>query len=100
MSTGITVIVEDSQIDTLNKDNIDFICYKCSGSTPPYGNLPEVAVTQPHAAYTAFTHVFLHRWSYIARMVPMATDLFYSLDDILSLRFFACFDWPTSIWSN
>ena len=47
----------------------------------------EIAVTQPHAAYTAFTHVFLHCWSYIARMVPMATELFHPLDDVLSLRF-------------
>ena len=31
--------LEDSQVDSLVKDNIDFICYKCSDSPPPYGNL-------------------------------------------------------------
>ena len=49
--------------------------------------LSQVAVTQPHAAYTAFTHVFLHYWSYIAQTVPMATELFHSFDDVLSLCF-------------
>ena len=39
--------LEDSQIDTLVKDNIDFICYKCSGSTPPYGNLPNYPPLSP-----------------------------------------------------
>ena len=32
--------------------------------------LSEVAVTQPQAAYAAFMHVFLHRWSYVARTIP------------------------------
>ena len=47
-------------------------------------NLPEIAVTQPHAAVT-FTHVFLHHWSYIARTVPMSAEFFYPLNDALSL---------------
>ena len=47
----------------------------------------EIAITQPQAAYTAFTHVFLHRWSYIARTVPFTPELFHPLDDVLSLRF-------------
>jgi len=33
--------LENSQADSLVNDNIDFISYKCSGSTPPYGNLPD-----------------------------------------------------------
>ena len=49
--------------------------------------LSEIAITQPQAAYTAFTHVFLHRWSYIARTVPFTPELFHPLDDVLSLRF-------------
>ena len=49
--------------------------------------LSEIAITQPQAAYTAFTHVFLHRWSYIARTVPFTPELFHPLDDVLSLHF-------------
>ena len=37
--------------------------------------LSEIAVTQPLAAYVAFTYVFLHCWSYIARTVPMSAEL-------------------------
>ena len=32
--------------------------------------LPKIAITQSQVVYTAFTHVFLHRWSYIAWTVP------------------------------
>jgi len=49
--------------------------------------LSEIAITQPQAAYTAFTHVFLHLWSYIARTVPMSPGLFHPLNEVLSLRF-------------
>jgi len=44
VSTGF---LEDSHVDSLVNDNIDFICYKCSGSTPPYGNLPDYAPLSP-----------------------------------------------------
>jgi len=36
----------------------------------------EIAITQLQAAYMAFTHVFLHGWSYIAWAVPMTSELF------------------------
>ena len=49
--------------------------------------LSEIAITQPQAAYTAFTHVFLHCWLYIARTVPFIPELFHPLDNVLSLRF-------------
>ena len=49
--------------------------------------LSEIAITQPLAADTAFTHVFLHHWSYTARTVPFTPELFHPLDDVLSLRF-------------
>ena len=49
--------------------------------------LSGIAVTQPQAAHAAFTHVFQHRWSYIARTVPSVSELFVPLDNVLSLRF-------------
>ena len=49
--------------------------------------LSEVAVTQPQAAYTAFMHVFLHCWSYVARTIPWSPELFHPLDDVVSFRF-------------
>jgi len=47
----------------------------------------EIAITRPQATYAAFTHVFLHRWLYLARTVPMSDDLYCPLDEVLSLRF-------------
>ncbi len=32
--------------------------------------ITEVATTQPHAAYAAFTHGLSSRWSYISRTIP------------------------------
>ena len=51
------------------------------------GGIEKLSVTQPQVAYVAFTHVFLHRWSYIARTVPMSHDLYCPLDEVLSLHF-------------
>ena len=49
--------------------------------------LSEFAVTQPQAAYAAFMHVFLHRWSYVAQTTPWSPELFHPLDDVVSLHF-------------
>jgi len=49
--------------------------------------LSEIAITQPQAAYRAFTHVFLHHWLYIAQTVPMSPELFHPLNEVLSLCF-------------
>ena len=48
--------------------------------------LSEFAVTQPQAAYTAFIHVFLHRWSYVAQTIPRSPELFHPLNDVVSLH--------------
>jgi len=49
--------------------------------------LSEIAITQPQAVYSAFMHVFLHRWSYIARTVPKSYEPYSPLDEVLALRF-------------
>ena len=49
--------------------------------------LSVIDVTQPQAAFAAFTHVFLHRWSYIAHTSPWSSASFQSLDDVLSTCF-------------
>ena len=38
--------------------------------------LSVIAATQPQVASAAFTHVFLHRWSYIARTTPWSSASF------------------------
>ena len=39
-------------------------------------HLSSIAITQPHAAYSAFTHGLLNKWTYLARTVPNVSDLF------------------------
>ena len=42
--------------------------------------LSHIATTQPHAAYSAFTHALVHKWTYLARTVPDITRLFQALE--------------------
>ena len=46
--------------------------------------LAVIAISQPQAAFAAFTHVFLHRWSYLARTTAGSPESFHLLDDVLS----------------
>ena len=41
--------------------------------------LSSFAVTQPHAAYSAFTHGLISKWLFIARTIPNVDDLFQPL---------------------
>ena len=45
--------------------------------------LSKFAVTQPHAAYAAFTHGFTSKWTYLTRVVPNVSDLFAPLEAII-----------------
>ena len=49
-----------------------------------------VDTTQPHAAYSAFTHGLVHKWSYLARTVPDITRLFQPLEDVIRTQFIPC----------
>ena len=42
--------------------------------------LSEVAITQPHAAYAAFTHGLSSHWTYISRTIPHIQDLLSPLE--------------------
>ena len=52
--------------------------------------LSHIATTQPHAAYSAFTHGLVHKWSYLARTVPDITRLFQPLEDVIRTKFIPC----------
>eukprot|EP00731_Ephydatia_muelleri_P024258 Em0016g529a len=52
--------------------------------------ISHIATTQPHAAYSAFTHGFVHKWSYLARTVPDITRLFQPLEDVIRTKFIPC----------
>ncbi len=46
--------------------------------------LSSIAVTQPHAAYAAFTHGLKHKWTYLIRTIP---DLLQPLEDVIRHKF-------------
>ena len=39
--------------------------------------------TQPHAAFTAFTHGLTSRWTYLARTTPQIEDLLKPLEEAI-----------------
>ena len=49
--------------------------------------LSEIAITQPHAAYAAFTHGFYSKWSHLSRTMPNMSRLFQPLENILRTVF-------------
>ena len=45
--------------------------------------LTKIAVTQPHADYSAFTHGFVSKFSYLSRTVPDINQLLLPLEEII-----------------
>ena len=49
-------------------------------------SLAEVAKSQPHTAYTAFTHGFVHKFSFLSRTIPNISPLLQPLEDRIRHR--------------
>ena len=45
--------------------------------------LATIATTQPHAAYTAFSHGLKNKWLYLARTCPGLEDHIASVEDVI-----------------
>ena len=58
----------------------EYVTNKVQGWTQEITCLAEIATTQPHAAYAAFTHGLSSRWSYISRTIPDIHDLLLPLE--------------------
>ena len=50
-------------------------------------SLSDIARTQPHAAYAAFTHGLSSKWTYLLRTVPDIADLLQPLEDAIRSKF-------------
>ena len=46
-------------------------------------HLAKIAISQPHAAYTAFTHGLLGSWTYLLRTVPDVGPLLQPLEEAI-----------------
>jgi len=49
--------------------------------------LSEITASQPHAAYSAFTHGMMSKWSYLSRIFPDIGDHLQPLEDIIRNKF-------------
>ena len=58
----------------------EYVSGKVQEWTKEIKRLAQVAVSQPHAAYAAFTHGTSSRWSYVLRTIPEIHDLLLPLE--------------------
>ena len=60
-----------------------YVQEKVSGWDKEVERVADIAATQHHAAYTAFTHGLASRWTYLARTIPDIADLLQPLEDMI-----------------
>ena len=65
----------------------EYICSKVQTWSEEIKRLANVATTQPHAAYAAFTHGLSSRWSYLMRTIPDIQDLLIPLENEIHQTF-------------
>ena len=46
-------------------------------------HLSEIALSQPHAAFSALTHGLLSKWTYLSRVIPNISHVLIPLDSVL-----------------
>ena len=49
--------------------------------------LSAIATTEPHAAYAAFTHGLLSKWSYLSRILSNLSSHFQHLENVIRTEF-------------
>ena len=54
--------------------------------TAEVSTLADIAANRPHAAYCAFTHGMIGRWTYLMRTIPNVSHLFQPLEDAIRLK--------------
>ena len=64
-----------------------YVKRKVSGWVHEVERLSSIAVTQPHAAYAAFTHGQTSKWTYLERTIPDIGDLLKPVENAIRQRF-------------
>ena len=54
---------------------------------PELRELSKIAVTEPHAAYCAFTHGLIGHWTYLCRIMPGVAQLLKPMEDVIHTQF-------------
>ena len=65
----------------------EFVSVKATRWASEIKQLSEVAHTQPHAAYCAFTHGLRSEWNFLARTTPDITHLLQPLENVIQKSF-------------
>ena len=64
-----------------------YACSKIANWEAELSRLCDFAISQPQAAYTAFTHGLVHKWTFLSRTLADIGHLFQPLKDIIRHRF-------------
>lgn len=64
-----------------------YVQYKVSQWIDTVKKLSSITHTQPHAAYSAFTHGLVSKWSYIMRTIPDISELLVPLNEAIDIYF-------------
>ena len=62
---------------------VSYVKHKVSNWSAELDRLAAVAITQPHAAYAAFTHGLSNKWSYLTRTIREIGNLLQPLETII-----------------
>ena len=64
-----------------------YVQCKVSQWTDTVRQLSDIARTQPHAAYSAFTCGLASQWSYLSRTIPGISDMLIPIDNAINTHF-------------
>ena len=65
----------------------EFVTDKVKQWTNELKSLSNIATSQPHAAFAAYTHGMMSKWSYISRTIPDISNHLRSLEDTIRSDF-------------
>ena len=65
----------------------EFVTGKVKQWTKELKSLSNIAASQPHAAFAAYTHGMVSKWSYISRTIPNISNHLQSLEDTIRSDF-------------
>ena len=65
----------------------EFVTGKVEKWTKELKSLAKIAASQPHAAYAAYTHGMVSKWSYISRTIPDIGHHLQTLEDTIRSNF-------------
>ena len=64
-----------------------FVGEKIAQQVSEVSLLSAIAITQPHAAYAAFTHKLSTKWFYLSHMIPNMSRHFQHLENAIRIEF-------------